>query len=302
MKKMLFVMNPYAGQRKGAANLAAMIEIFNRADYAVTVHMTAGSGDAEQVVQTRGGEFDVVACCGGDGTFNETVSGLLKAGLQIPVGYIPAGSTNDFATSLGLSLDNLQAARDIVAGHTRLVDVGVFGERYFTYVASFGAFTRASYATPQSLKNVLGHAAYLLGGLAEIGQVKEENVTVELEDGTRIEGPFFFGAVSNSTSVGGVLSLSADRVDMADGMLEVLLARSPKNVNEVGEMLTAFQNKTYNCTMLTFLSTKKLKVIAEEGMAWTIDGEHQDGIKTIDVTCHQHALQMLCPAKREALP
>ena len=102
--------------------------------------------------------------------------------------------------------------------------------------------------------------------------------------------------------MGGVLNLSADRVDMADGMLEVLLARSPKNVNEVGEMLTAFQNKTYNCTMLTFLSTKKLKVIAEEGMAWTIDGEHQDGIKTIDVTCHQHALQVLCPAKREALP
>ena len=302
MKKMLFVMNPYAGQRRGPANLAAIIEIFNRADYAVTVHMTAGAGDGEKVVAARGGEFDVVVCCGGDGTFNETVSGLLKGGLQIPVGYIPAGSTNDFASSLGLSLDNLQAARDIVAGHCRSVDVGVFGQRYFSYVASFGAFTRASYATPQSLKNVLGHAAYLLGGLAEIGQVKEENVTVVLDDGTRIEGPFFFGAVSNSTSVGGVLNLSADRVDMSDGMLEVLLARNPKNVNEVGEMLTAFQNKTYNCTMLTFLSTKKLKIIADSGMAWTIDGEHQDGVTEVEVGCLQHALTVLCPAKAVALP
>ena len=132
--------------------------------------------------------------------------------------------------------------------------------------------------------------------------MKEENVAVELEDGTRIEGPFFFGAVSNSTSVGGVLSLSADRVDMSDGMLEVLLARSPKNVNEVGEMLTAFQNKTYNCTMLTFLSTKKLKIIADSGMAWTIDGEHQDGINEVEVSCRRHALRVLCPAKVEALP
>ncbi len=302
MKKMLFVMNPYAGQRKGAANLAAIIEIFNRADYAVTVHMTAGPGDGEVVVREWGKDYDVIVCCGGDGTFNETISGLLKAGLQIPVGYIPAGSTNDFASSLGLSLDHLQAARDIIAGRTRSVDVGVFGRRYFSYVASFGAFTRASYATPQSLKNVMGHTAYLLSGLAEITQLKEEKVTIELEDGTRLEGPFVFGAISNSTSVGGILSISPNRVDMSDGKLEILLVRSPKNVNEVAEMITAVQKQTYNCTMMTFLSAKKLKVIADENMAWTLDGERQEGVSDLEVSCCQHAISVLCPAKQEALP
>ena len=297
LKKMLFVMNPYAGQRKGAANLAAIIEIFNRADYAVTAYMTAGPGDAERVVFERGAEFDIVACCGGDGTFNETVSGLLKAGLGLPVGYIPAGSTNDFAVSLGLSTDILQAARDIVAGNVRPVDVGVFGERYFSYVASFGAFTRASYATPQSLKNLMGHTAYILGGIAELGQVKAENVTVELDDGTVLEGPFVFGAVSNSTSVGGVLSISPDRVDMSDGQLEVLLVRSPKSVNELAELITALQKQTYNCAMMTFLSAKHVKVIADEKMAWTIDGERQEGVPSVEIGCRQHAISVLCPAK-----
>jgi len=297
MKKMLFVMNPYAGLRKGAANLAAIIEIFNRADYAVTAYMTAGPGDAERIVMETGEEYDVVACCGGDGTFNETVSGLLKAGLQRPVGYIPAGSTNDFAVSLGLSTDILQAARDIVANNPRPVDVGAFGDRYFSYVASFGAFTRASYATPQSLKNVMGHTAYLLSGIAEIGQLKAENVNVELDDGTVLEGPFVFGAVSNSTSVGGVLSISPDRVDMSDGKLEVLVVRTPKNLTELGELITALQKQTYNCAMMTFLSARSVKVTADEGMAWTLDGERQDGVPSVEITCKQHAISVLCPVK-----
>ena len=300
MKKMLFVMNPYAGLRKGAANLAAIIEIFNRGGYAVTAHMTIGSGDAEQIVFAYGQEYDTVVCCGGDGTFNETVSGLLKAGLEIPVGYIPAGSTNDFATSLGLSLDILQAARDIVAGNVRPVDVGMFGQRYFSYVASFGAFTRASYATPQGLKNVMGHTAYVLSGIAEITQLKAENVTVELDDGTVLEGPFVFGAISNSTSVGGVLNISPDRVDMSDGKLEVLLVRSPKNVNEVAEMIAAVQKQTYNSAMMTFVSAKSVKVTADEHMAWTLDGERQEGVSFVEVGCKQHAVSVLCPVKQEA--
>ena len=301
LKKMLFVMNPYAGQRKGAKNLAQILEIFNRAGYQVNTYMTAGPGDGQKMVQQCCADADIVVCCGGDGTFNETVSGMLSAGVSVPVGYIPAGSTNDFASSLGLSLDNLQAAKDIVEGQATLVDVGLFGSRYFSYVASFGAFTRASYATPQSMKNVLGHAAYILGGIAEITQLKTEDVCIELPDGTKIDGPFIFGTISNSTSVGGILTLAPDRVDLSDGKLEIMLVRAPKDLVELGEVIAAIQNQTYNCNAMTFLSTESLKVTANESMSWTLDGEHQEGVSQVDVRCVHHAISIMRRADK-ALP
>ena len=159
MKKMLFVMNPYAGTRKANRYLADMLSIFNRAGYAVITHMTAGPGDGAAVVEQMAPQMDLVVCCGGDGTFNEVINGVLRSGAETPIGYIPAGSTNDFASSLHLSTNVLQAARDIMEGQPRPYDVGQFGDRYFSYVASFGTFTRSSYATPQSVKNALGHTA-----------------------------------------------------------------------------------------------------------------------------------------------
>lgn len=293
MKKMLFIMNPYAGQRKAVKNLAQMLEIFNRAGYEVNTYMTAGPGDGERMAALRGPESDLVVCCGGDGTFNETVAGVLSAGADVPVGYIPAGSTNDFASSLGLSLDNVQAARDIVEGRERTVDVGLFADRYFSYVASFGAFTRASYATPQSLKNVLGHTAYILGGIAEITQLKSEHVRMELPDGRVMEDDFLFGAVSNSTSVAGVLTLAPDRVDMSDGKLEIMLVKVPKDVVELGELVTALQKQTYNCAAMTFLSTESVKVYASSHMDWTLDGEHQAGLEKVEIRCVHKAVRVM---------
>ena len=148
MKKLLFVMNPYAGTRHAVKNVADIIAIFNRADYDVLAYMTASQGDATRIVYEKAGEVDLVVCAGGDGTFNETISGILESGTDIPVGYIPCGSTNDFANSLKLPTNVLQAAKAIVSGKPITYDVGLFGNRYFSYVASFCAFTKASYATP----------------------------------------------------------------------------------------------------------------------------------------------------------
>ena len=293
MKKMLFIMNPCAGQRKAARNLTQILEIFNRAGYEVNVYMTAGPGDGEHMAALRGPECDLVVCCGGDGTFNETLSGLLKAGADVPMGYIAAGSTNDFASSLGLSLDNLQAARDIVEGKPYRVDVGLFGGRYFSYVASFGAFTRASYATPQSLKNILGHTAYILGGISEIAQLKPERIRMELPDGRVIEDEFIFGAVSNSTSVAGILTLPHDRVDMSDGKLEIMLVKAPKDLVEVADLISALQKQTYNCAAMTFLSTDSVKVTASCHMDWTLDGERQEGVGEVDVQCIHKGVQVM---------
>ena len=230
---------------------------------------------------------------GGDGTFNETVSGVLKSGRDLPVGYIPAGSTNDFAASLHLSNDPLQAARDIVDGQPKRLDIGRFGNRYFSYIASFGAFTRTSYTTPQNLKNALGHTAYMLSSIQEISQIRSHSLRFALSDGSIIEDKFLFGAISNSTSVGGILTLAPDRVDMADGRLELLLIRAPKNLLELGECVRALQQKTYNCEMITFLSTDSLTVSTPEDLCWTIDGEQEPGHTETEISCLHHAIQVI---------
>jgi len=292
MKKMLFVMNPYSGMRRAVRYLADIIAMFNRAGFEVITHMTGGQGEAVEVVREIAPRVDLVVCCGGDGTFNETISGVLKSGADVPVGYIPAGSTNDFASSLHLSTNILQAAKDVLDGVPVSYDIGKFGERYFSYVASFGAFTRASYSTPQSIKNALGHTAYVLEGITELSQIRKEHVRMEI-DGQVIEDDFVFGAISNSTSVGGILTLDPKQVDMADGLMEIILVRAPQNLMELSECIQAVQSQKYNCAMITFRSAEKIRVYADPYMPWTLDGEREEGHAMVDVENMHHAIRLI---------
>lgn len=288
-------MNPCAGMRRANRNLTDIIAIFNRADYDVITYVTASAGDAAKVVAQRAGEVDLVVCCGGDGTFNETISGVMQSAAGTPVGYIPAGSTNDFANSLGLSSNNLHAAQEIVTGIPVAYDLGRFGQRYFSYVASFGAFTRASYMTPQSIKNALGHTAYLLEGIQELSQIRAVHVRLELDEDQDqvIEDDFLFGAICNSTSVGGILTLDPKQVDMRDGKFEILLVRSPKDLAEIHECVLAVQRQKYNCKMMTFCSARKIKIYADPQMPWTLDGEKEEGHSEIEIENLHHAFKLM---------
>ena len=292
MKNMLFVLNPAAGMRKANRLLTDIISVFNRADYAVQVYVTGDRGEAAAMVERSAPQMDLVVCCGGDGTFNETITGILQSGSNTPVGYIPAGSTNDFAASLGLSTNYLEAARQIVNGTPHVYDIGRFDERFFSYVASFGAFTRASYATPQSAKNLLGHAAYLLEGLQELTQIKTIPVKLEL-DGEKVEEEVIFGAVSNATSMGGVLSLDPKQVDMADGLFEVMLVRKPKDLMELAECLQAMQKQQYNSAMMTFRTAKTVKVCTDAPLAWTLDGEQAGMDAEVLIENLHHAITLI---------
>ena len=293
MKKMLFVLNPNAGTRKAAKNLADILAVFNRADYDVRVYVTACQGDAVEAVQKMSPGMDLVVCSGGDGTFNETITGLMLAERDIPVGYIPAGSTNDFATSLGLSADCVEAARDIVEGKPVLYDAGLFGERYFSYVASFGAFTKASYATPQSAKNLLGHVAYLLEGMQEISQIRKHHVKLTLDGEEVLEDDYLFGAICNSTSVGGIMTLDPSQVDLQDGKFELLLVRAPRTLQEIPECLLAVQKQQYNSAMMTFRTASKIIVEADPEMPWTLDGEKEDGHALAEIRNLQKAIRII---------
>ena len=293
MKKMLFVINPYAGMRKGSKALTDILGEFNRADFDVRVYVTAGQGDAATAVETMGSGMDMVVCCGGDGTFNETITGLLRAGLDIPVGYIPSGSTNDFAASLGLSADPVEAARQIVEGTPNRYDAGKFGQRYFSYVASFGAFTKTSYSTPQSVKNMLGHMAYLLEGIQELSQIRKHHVKLTLDGETVLEDDYLFGAVCNSTSVGGIVTLDPEQVDLRDGRFEVMLVREPKNLQEISECLLAVQKGQYNCAMMTFRTASHITVEADPEMPWTLDGEKEEGHEAVEIRNLHRAISII---------
>ena len=277
MKKLLLILNPCSGKKKASHALADVVNVFNRGGYDVTVYITAARGDATKVVAQRAPEFDLVVCAGGDGTFNETISGLLAGGHDTPSGYLPAGSTNDFASSLHLSKNLVEAARDIVEGTPRRLDVGRFNDRYFSYVASFGAFTRASYATSQNVKNALGHLAYILSGIKELAYIRSRRLRFTLDDGRVLEDEYIFGAISNSTSVAGILTLSEELVDMNDGVFELLLVRKPEYLLELNDCVLALTTQDYHTPMLTFTSARSVEIEAPEDMDWTLDGEREPG-------------------------
>ena len=291
MQKLLFLMNPNAGQRKVNRVLAEIISIFNESGYEVTVFVTTGPGSGTAIVEPRAKDYDLIVCAGGDGTLNETISGVLRSGADCPIGYIPCGSTNDFAATLKLSTDVLRAARDIVEGEDQPYDVGVFNGRYFSYVASFGAFTRVSYSTPQNMKNLLGHLAYVLSGIQELPQIRSIPMALEL-DGETVEGKFLFGAVSNSTSVGGVLTLNPRLVDLRDGKFEVTLVRMPKDMVELATCAAALQNQTYDCAAITFRSVASLTVRQTAAVDWTLDGERAEGAEVIHIENLPRAIRL----------
>lgn len=292
MKKMLFILNPKAGQKRAKRYLAEILSVFNRGEYEVSVFVTGKRGDATEMARQKAPQMDLVACCGGDGTFNETVTGILRSGAEVELGYIPAGTTNDFANGLKLPTNVMEAARTIVSGTPKCYDVGQFGDRYFSYVASFGAFTRASYATPQNLKNALGHMAYLLGGIQELSQLHKKHLRFELDDGQVIEDDFLFGAICNSTSLGGILTLDPKQVDMCDGKFELMLIRAPGHLGELTDCLRALQTQKYNCKMITFVTASAVTVTADPEMEWSLDGERETGHEKVEIRNLHHAIRL----------
>lgn len=292
MRKLLFLVNPNAGQRRVNKSLTDIIGIFNEGGYEVTVFLTNGPGSGTQIVQERAKDYDLVVCAGGDGTLNETVTGVLRAGAGCPVGYIPCGSTNDFASTLKLSTDVVQAAKDIMMGAPVEYDVGRWGDRYFVYIASFGAFTRVSYTTPQNLKNALGHLAYVLSGIQELPQIRNIPMALELE-GQVLDGEYLFGAVSNSTSVGGVFTLDAKQVDLRDGKFEVFLVRMPRDMAELTQCAAALQNHTYDCAAITFRSVSRLRVHQDPALLWTLDGERAEGADVVEIENLHRAIRLV---------
>ncbi|MBS6644351.1 MAG: YegS/Rv2252/BmrU family lipid kinase [Clostridiaceae bacterium] len=273
MKQMLFVFNPRSGKAQIKNHLLNILDIFIKGGYEIQVHVTQRTKDAMNMVLERAAGKDLVVCSGGDGTLNETISGLMQLENPPLLGYIPAGSTNDFAASLGLPFNMNKAAREIMDGAPYPIDIGHFCEdRYFVYIAAFGAFTEVSYMTPQEKKNVLGHQAYMLEGVKSLLSVKPYHMKVETEDQI-IEDDFIFGMVTNTISVGGFKGLVPQSVALNDGMFEVLLIRMPKTPLDLSNIISYMFLKEEQNEYVHKFKAKYLTLSSEEPVDWVLDGE-----------------------------
>ena len=292
MRKLLLIINPVAGRNQAQADLFKMVRVFAEHDCEVTVYPTRGPQDCTRKVLADAGRFDLVVCCGGDGTLNEMVSGMMQREDPVPMGYIPLGSTNDFAASLHLPSHVEEAALRCVEGTAFHMDVGSLNDRYFNYIAAFGAFTEASYATPQQIKNALGHLAYILEGVKSLGRLQPIHVRITA-DGETFEEEYLFGAVTNTVSLGGVLRLDPSRVLLDDGMYELLLVKNPQNPAEAQAMLSALMLQNYDGPLVRMLRASDILFESNHEISWTIDGEFGGSFSTTHILNNKNAVTLM---------
>ncbi len=274
-QNMMLVINPTAGKNRARDNVFMLIDYFFRHNYHVTVFPTQGKGDACRFVAEYAPHYDALVCVGGDGTLNEAVTGLMfsEKHRRPRLGYIPAGTTNDFANTLGISSEMEVSAEQFCIGDAFRCDIGRFNGKYFTYVAAFGIFTEVSYETPQPLKNALGHAAYILEGVKSLASIQNYHLKITC-DGEKTEGDFIYGQISNSTSIGGIMDIGHTGVQLDDGLFEVLIIRMPVNVIELNNIVSSLMfQKVEDSPYIFFRRAKSVTVVSETPLPWTLDGE-----------------------------
>lgn len=296
MKKLLLILNPKAGKAKARNDhgLFDAICAFSEAGYLVNAHMTHARGHATILARTLAPEYDLVVCCGGDGTLNETVCGLMQCDRPVPpLGYLPAGTTNDFAASLHLPKEFLAAAKIAISGTPTPLDVGRFNNRWFVYVASFGAFTQTSYAVSQSLKKALGHTAYIVEGLRQLPTFYHATSLSITADGERLDGEYLFGSISNSTSIGGLMKLSPREVNFSDGKYELLLVKNVKIASEIQSLVTALLTKNYAQEALIYRHVSHIEIHTQDDVPWTLDGEYAASESHIIIDNHPRILTIM---------
>lgn len=294
LKRVLLIINPCAGRNKKRARAYDIVKCFP-ANYKVTTEFTRCTGDATRIVKEKAKDHDIVVCCGGDGTFNETVNGIMDMPNRIPVGYIPMGSTNDLASTLGLPSDYREAVKLIVDGHMNWYDVGLFNNRYFTYTASFGAFTKSSYSTSQKMKNIFGYPAYLANGVfTELKNIENFKAKVECDQGV-FEGEFCFGSVTDSASIGGIFKIKEEEVKLDDGKFELLLVNRFKNAAQIPALIAQMMRKEYDGKQILIFHTSKFKITFEKEVPWTIDGEYGGAHKEVITHNLEKAIRVFSP-------
>lgn len=301
MKKLLFVFNPKSGKGKIKSKLSDIVDIFVKGGYMVSIYTTQCVADATRVVAEHAPDYDLVVCSGGDGTLNEVVNGVLECGQDIPIGYIPAGSTNDYGRSLGISKNMLNAAKNALEGADFHSDLGIMNGQSFVYVAAFGLFTEVSYQTNQQFKNLLGHAAYILSGVKSITSVRSYQMKITVDDEV-IEDRFILGMITNTISVGGFKGLTGREVVLDDGYFEVILIRKPSNPLELNGIVNDLLVSSFAGKCVYRAKAKHVRVESEEKVAWTMDGEFGGELTDVRIENRMRAFTIRVDEERLQMP
>ena len=301
MKKVLIIVNPCAGKNSKRINAADVVKEFRKHGIDCDEKTTTCQGDAIEIARKYASEYDAVACCGGDGTYNEVVNGILQADADVPVLYLPCGSTNDFASSIGIKNSPEKAVKMLVNGEFNRFDVGKLNDRYFTYVAAFGVGTDFSYNTSQKFKNLFGHAAYVIDGfifniVPILKNLKSYRMTVEYDGGV-IEDDFYFGAIANTNKIAGLFKLDNCDVKMNDGEFEVLLVRK-SNARGIADVFFSAMRQDYTHKDIYFFKTDKLKITSEPPVEWTLDGEYGGALTEMKIKNYKKAINLVSPESK----
>lgn len=291
-KKLLFVFNPKSGKGLIKNHLLDIVDTMVKAGYDATVYTTQSRGDATRKVREDGANYDRIVCSGGDGTLDEVVTGMREADLHMPLGYIPAGSTNDFARTLGIPSDMTKAAQIAVGENMFLCDVGQFNEDTFIYIAGFGLFTEISYETPQEFKNIFGHAAYILSAAKSLTAIPSYLMQVEV-NGESFEDRFIYGMVTNSLSVAGFKGVTGKDVQLDDGVFEVTLVKTPTNPIQLNEIIGYLTGILHETDMVYTCKADNIQIRSRSSVTWTLDGENGGEHWSVDIKNHHQKLNFV---------
>ena len=300
-RKVLLLLNPKAGKADVKKRLLEIVDLFVKSGYDVTVRPSQKKREISQIIKKEGSKYGLVVCCGGDGTLNETINGLMTmpfadeetAALNRPIlGYIPTGTTNDYASSLQLPKDIIEASKVILEGYTYLCDVGTFNERYFAYIAAFGVFTDISYKTPHKSKIIFGKIAYFIQAIKTKIKLKSYHLSIETPD-RQFEGDYIFGMVTNSKFVAGFKEIDSEKIRMDDGLLEVMLIKTPRNLKELNKIISSFLMQDKNCEFILRFKTDQLNIISPTQIPWTIDGEYGGNDRDVTIKNKKKAIKII---------
>jgi YegS/Rv2252/BmrU family lipid kinase len=292
MKKLLFIFNPAAGRGRIKGKLYDIVDAFVKYGYKVMMYPTQQKGDATALIMNDSEPYDLLVCAGGDGTLNEVVSGQMLAGKSVPIGYIPAGSMNDVGHSFKISRNIMSAVGNILTGKPFAMDIGKFNDKYFVYVAAFGAFTDIPYTTSQKNKNMIGNLSYYLEGIKKLSELKERHVRIQYEDQV-IEDKFIVGLVTNSLYIGGFKNMNNEKTSLNDGLLEMLLIKMPKNIYDLQTIIGSLLSSKINPNFMYYIQTNKLS-ITSENMEWTLDGEYGGAHRNVVIENCNKAINIVC--------
>lgn len=296
-KKAVVILNPVAGKARAKYILFDLLKGLTDMGFDAIVHITSARGDAVSAAFFYGNDCSLMVCLGGDGTLNEVISGLLTLDKRPGLCYLPAGTTNDFATTVGISKNVSDAVRAIGGNMLREIDIGKFNDRFFTYVASFGIFTKASYSADQNVKNTIGHLAYVLEGAKEISDLGKAYHVRAVYDGGETEGDFIFGSLTNTTSIGGLFKLPNSRVSLNDGLFELMLIRAPKSLIDIQKMLDMMSRGDFDMNQIVFVGTKQADIYLEEPVSWCTDGEFAGNLGEVHIRNLNNAIRIYTTRK-----